>query len=206
MSANDRDKMDAASSSANIFADFDEDNDFENFEDEEPFDLSACLNSIIDGIDIPEDATSDEEIKIYNKEINAIILKLQYQIEDFSEKAEETMKQIVLSIPTLDRSLTKMEKEGEQLKKELGKVIEEMDSIENDKSKEDDEVIDQLLRLDIVKRNMTSVAEKLRQSESWDENVREMDEALSAGDLRKAAEAVSNSKECYTHIKRPSYG
>ena len=68
MSANDRDKMDAASS-ANIFNfDFDEDNfDFENFEDEEPFDLSACLNSIIDGIDIPEDATSDEEIKIYSK-------------------------------------------------------------------------------------------------------------------------------------------
>ena len=188
--------MEAASSGANIFNfDFDDDNfDFENFEDEEPFDLSACLNSIIDGIDIPEDATSDEETKIYNKEINAIILKLQYQIEDLSEKAEETMKQMVLSIPTLDRSLTKMEKEGEQLKKELGKVIEELNSMENDKSKEDDEAIDQLLRLDIVKRNMTSVAEKLRQSESWDENVRKMDEALSAGDLRKAAEQCQTLK------------
>ena len=134
MAANDGDKMEAASSGANIFNfDFDDDNfDFENFEDEEPFDLSACLNSIVDGIDIPEDATSDEETKIYNKEINAIILKLQYQIEDLSEKAEESMKQMVLSIPTLDRSLTKMEKEGEQLKKELGKVIEELTTMEND--------------------------------------------------------------------------
>ena len=34
------------------------------------------------GMLIPENATKEEELKIYNKEVNSVIMKLQYQIEE----------------------------------------------------------------------------------------------------------------------------
>jgi hypothetical protein len=156
---------------------------------EEDQDLLTTLNAVFDNIDIPEGATSAEELNIYNKEVNSVIMKLQYQMEEMSVKAEETMQDIVLSIPALNRSMSKIEREAEQLKKELGKVIEEISTLEkNSGDGEEDDVIDQLLRLDIVKKNITEVSTKLTKSASWDQNIRLMDEALNAGDLHKAAE------------------
>ena len=173
--------------------DFDDENFNYNFEEDE-FDLTATINAVFAGIELPENATKEEELKIYNKEVNSIIMKLQYQMEEVSLKAEETMQDIVLSVPALNRSMAKMEREADLLKQELGKVIEEISSLEknnndnNDAEGGEDDVIDQLLRLDIVKQNMTEVSTKLAKSASWDQNIRLMDEALNVGDLHKAAE------------------
>ena len=173
--------------------DFDDENFNYNFEEDE-FDLTATINAIFAGIELPENATKEEELKIYNKEVNSIIMKLQYQMEEVSLKAEETMQDIVLSVPALNRSMAKMEREADLLKQELGKVIEEISSLEknnndnNNAEGGEDDVIDQLLRLDIVKQNMTEVSTKLAKSASWDQNIRLMDEALNVGDLHKAAE------------------
>ena len=173
--------------------DFDDENFNYNFEEDE-FDITATINAIFAGIELPENATKEEELKIYNKEVNSIIMKLQYQMEEVSLKAEETMQDIVLSVPALNRSMAKMEREADLLKQELGKVIEEISSLEknnndnNDAEGGEDDVIDQLLRLDIVKQNMTEVSTKLAKSASWDQNIRLMDEALNVGDLHKAAE------------------
>ena len=142
--------------------DFDDENFNYNFEEDE-FDLTATINAVFAGIELPENATKEEELKIYNKEVNSIIMKLQYQMEEVSLKAEETMQDIVLSVPALNRSMAKMEREADLLKQELGKVIEEISSLEknnndnNNAEGGEDDVIDQLLRLDIVKQNMTEV-------------------------------------------------
>ena len=70
--------------------DFDDENFNYNFEEDE-FDLTATINAVFAGIELPENATKEEELKIYNKEVNSIIMKLQYQMEEVSLKAEETM-------------------------------------------------------------------------------------------------------------------
>ena len=98
--------------------DFDDENFNYNFEEDE-FDLTATINAIfMKSIELPENATKEEELKIYNKEVNSIIMKLQYQMEEVSLKAEETMQDIVLSVPALNRSMAKMEREADLLKQE----------------------------------------------------------------------------------------
>ena len=121
--------------------DFDDENFNYNFEEDE-FDLTATINAVFAGIELPENATKEEELKIYNKEVNSIIMKLQYQMEEVSLKAEETMQDIVLSVPALNRSMAKMEREADLLKQELGKVIEEISSLMS--LQEKNELIDYL--------------------------------------------------------------
>jgi|EP00945_MAST-04E_sp_MAST-4E-sp1_P002743 conserved oligomeric Golgi complex subunit 7 len=151
--------------------------------EEEDFDLTEYLNNVLGGIDSSsgdaEPTTSD-----YNKAIKALILRLQYGMEDTNVQLEEFMGQVLLATPGLEREMLRIERESKTLKDQMKDVVSEISSFDSN----DSVVVDHLLRLDIVKQNMENCKSKISKSASWNKNVRALEAAIEEQELKTAAE------------------
>ena len=96
--------------------------------EEEDFDLTEYLNNVLGGIDSSsgdaEPTTSD-----YNKAIKALILRLQYGMEDTNVQLEEFMGQVLLATPGLEREMLRIERESKTLKDQMKDVVSEISSL-----------------------------------------------------------------------------